>query len=74
MKFIYGTGNIGKVKQVKEYASKENARVVSLCAKVEEDLSIINFVLFIGQISFPLFFKIISIFSGKKSIFFSLYV
>ena len=27
------------VKQVKEYATKENARVVSLCAKVEEDLS-----------------------------------
>ena len=27
------------VKQVKEYASKENAEVVSLCAKVEEDLS-----------------------------------
>ena len=27
------------VKLVKEYASKENARVVSLCAKVEEDLS-----------------------------------
>ena len=27
------------VKQVKEYASKENARVVSLCAKVEEELS-----------------------------------
>ena len=27
------------VKKVKEYASKENARVVSLCAKVEEELS-----------------------------------
>ena len=27
------------VKQVKEYASKENAKVVSLCAKVEEELS-----------------------------------
>ena len=27
------------VKQVKEYATKENAKVVSLCAKVEEDLS-----------------------------------
>ena len=27
------------VKQVKEYAAKENARVVSLCAKVEEELS-----------------------------------
>ncbi|MBR2828594.1 MAG: YchF family ATPase, partial [Bacilli bacterium] len=27
------------VEQVKEYAKKENARVVSLCAKVEEDLS-----------------------------------
>ncbi len=27
------------VKQVKEYALKENAEVVSLCAKVEEDLS-----------------------------------
>ena len=27
------------VKVVKEYASKENARVVSLCAKVEEELS-----------------------------------
>ena len=27
------------VKLVKEYADKENARVVSLCAKVEEDLS-----------------------------------
>ena len=27
------------VKKVKEYADKENARVVSLCAKVEEDLS-----------------------------------
>ena len=27
------------VKQVKEYATKENARVVSLCAKVEEELS-----------------------------------
>ena len=27
------------VQQVKEYASKENARVVSLCAKVEEELS-----------------------------------
>lgn len=27
------------VQQVKEYASKENAQVVSLCAKVEEDLS-----------------------------------
>ena len=27
------------VKLVKEYASKENARVVSLCAKVEEELS-----------------------------------
>jgi len=27
------------VKIVKEYASKENAKVVSLCAKVEEDLS-----------------------------------
>lgn len=27
------------VKQVKEYASKENAEVVSLCAKIEEDLS-----------------------------------
>ena len=27
------------VKLVKEYASRENARVVSLCAKVEEDLS-----------------------------------
>ena len=27
------------VKQVKEYASKENSQVVSLCAKVEEDLS-----------------------------------
>ena len=27
------------VKQVKEYAEKENAKVVSLCAKVEEDLS-----------------------------------
>ena len=27
------------VKLVKDYASKENARVVSLCAKVEEDLS-----------------------------------
>ena len=27
------------VKLVKEYAEKENARVVSLCAKVEEDLS-----------------------------------
>jgi len=27
------------VEKVKEYASKENARVVSLCAKVEEDLS-----------------------------------
>lgn len=27
------------VKQVKEYASNENARVVSLCAKVEEELS-----------------------------------
>lgn len=27
------------VKQVKEYATKENSEVVSLCAKVEEDLS-----------------------------------
>ena len=27
------------VKQVREYAEKENARVVSLCAKVEEDLA-----------------------------------
>ena len=27
------------VKQVKDYANKENAEVVSLCAKVEEDLS-----------------------------------
>ena len=27
------------VQQVKEYAAKENAEVVSLCAKVEEDLS-----------------------------------
>ena len=27
------------VQKVKEYASKENARVVSLCAKVEEELS-----------------------------------
>ena len=27
------------VQQVKEYAAKENARVVSLCAKVEEELS-----------------------------------
>lgn len=27
------------VKQVKEYASKENAKVVGLCAKVEEELS-----------------------------------
>ena len=27
------------VKQVKDYASKENAKVVSLCAKVEEELS-----------------------------------
>ena len=27
------------VQQVKEYASKENAKVVSLCAKVEEELS-----------------------------------
>ena len=27
------------VKQVKDYAAKENARVVSLCAKVEEELS-----------------------------------
>ena len=27
------------VKKVQEYASKENAKVVSLCAKVEEDLS-----------------------------------
>ncbi len=27
------------VKKVKEYASKENAKVVSLCAKVEEELS-----------------------------------
>ena len=27
------------VKQVKEYATKENAKVVSLCAKVEEELS-----------------------------------
>ncbi len=27
------------VKQVKEYAQKENSRVISLCAKVEEDLS-----------------------------------
>ncbi len=27
------------VKKVKEYAQKENAKVVSLCAKVEEDLS-----------------------------------
>ncbi len=27
------------VKQVKEYAAKENAKVVSLCAKVEEELS-----------------------------------
>lgn len=27
------------VQQVKEYAQKENAKVVSLCAKVEEDLS-----------------------------------
>ena len=27
------------VKQVKEYASKENAKVVSLCAKIEEELS-----------------------------------
>lgn len=27
------------VKKVKEYASKENAEVVSLCAKIEEDLS-----------------------------------
>ena len=27
------------VKMVKDYASKENARVVSLCAKVEEELS-----------------------------------
>ena len=27
------------VKQVKEYAKLENARVVSLCAKVEEELS-----------------------------------
>ena len=27
------------VKQVKEYAEKENAKVVSLCAKVEEELS-----------------------------------
>ena len=32
--------------------------------KVEEDLSITNFVLFIGQISFPLLFKIISIFAS----------
>lgn len=27
------------VKQVKEYAAKENAKVVSLCAKIEEELS-----------------------------------
>lgn len=27
------------VKEVKEYAKKENAKVISLCAKVEEDLS-----------------------------------
>ncbi len=30
------------VKEVKEYAKKENARVISLCAKVEEDLSELN--------------------------------
>ena len=30
------------VKLVKDYASKENARVVSLCAKVEEELSELN--------------------------------
>lgn len=30
------------VKEVKEYAEKENARVISLCAKVEEDLSELN--------------------------------
>jgi len=29
----------GYVKEVKEYAQKENAKVVSLCAKVEEELS-----------------------------------
>lgn len=28
-----------KVKQVKEYASKENAEVIPLCVKIEEDLS-----------------------------------
>ena len=31
------------VKIVKEYASKENAKVVSLCAKVEEELSELSF-------------------------------
>lgn len=31
------------VKQVKEYATKENAKVVSLCAKVEEELSEMSF-------------------------------
>ncbi len=30
------------VKKVKEYAEKENAKVVSLCAKVEEELSELN--------------------------------
>ena len=36
---VLGNPDNEYVKQVKEYASKENARVVSLCAKVEEELS-----------------------------------
>lgn len=34
-----GSDDNEHVKRVKEYASKENAKVVSLCAKVEEELS-----------------------------------
>lgn len=34
-----GNSDNAYVQQVKEYASKENAKVVSLCAKVEEELS-----------------------------------
>ena len=34
-----GNDDNNYVKQVKEYASKENAKVISLCAKVEEELS-----------------------------------
>ena len=33
-----GTNN-DYVKKVKEYASKENAKVIEICAKVEEELS-----------------------------------